>query len=110
MILPPKQILEQCSGLAKYEKRQVDDDYVEIVFYAEDTAKWKQILTEALGPEINFEAANTEENLVFTEDYGGIIEGQCMFKKQEGDTAVIAMLWPWTDGELTTLKLILFKR
>ena len=109
-MLFPKQILDKCSGLKIQEKRQVDDDYVEVVFYTEDTEKWKKILTEALGPEVKPEEVNDRENLAFTEDYGGMNENQTLFKKEEGDTAVVAMLWPWSNGDLITLKLILFKR
>lgn len=38
--------------------------------------------------------------------YGGIMQGQTLYVDNKDKEVVFAMLWPWKDGEHTTLKLI----
>lgn len=38
--------------------------------------------------------------------YGGIMQGQTLYMENKDKEVVFAMLWPWKDGEHTTLKLI----
>jgi hypothetical protein len=106
-----KAILEKCSVLDTAEMRHDSPEYAELVFYSRDTAKWSEILAEFLDMPAKPAGAKPEEgDLVLTEGYGGIYQNQTLFKKAFDAGAVIAMLWPWQDGEHTTLKLILLKR
>jgi hypothetical protein len=37
---------------------------------------------------------------------GGLMPGQTLYYKELGAISVLAMLWPWKDGQRTTLKVI----
>lgn len=39
-------------------------------------------------------------------EFGGIMPGQTLYFCSNDDSTVIAMLWPWTDRQHTTLKII----
>jgi hypothetical protein len=38
--------------------------------------------------------------------YGGIMQGQTLYLSSKDNQVVFAMVWPWKDGEHTTIKLI----
>lgn len=38
--------------------------------------------------------------------YGGIMQGQTLYVNSRKNEVVFCMLWPWKDGEHTTVKLI----
>ncbi|MBM3244577.1 MAG: hypothetical protein FJZ15_02130 [Candidatus Omnitrophica bacterium] len=38
--------------------------------------------------------------------YGGIMPGQILYFWGKGSESVFAMLWPWQDGQRTTVKII----
>lgn len=38
--------------------------------------------------------------------YGGIMQGQTLYLTSKESEVVFAMVWPWKDGEHTTVKLI----
>ena len=100
-----KEIVEKFSNLDIYEKRCITDEYCELVFFSKDTAEWKKILTDILGPAVKPpEIKPTKEDEFLTKDRGGIHDDQTLFKKLFGPLTVIAMFWPWQDGIHTTLK------
>ena len=100
-----QEILERCKDLKVFEKRTVSDEYAELVFCNEDMEKLNKILTDVLGPAIKpKDMQPTDEHLQLTEDYGGGRANQTLFKKERDGALVIAMLWPWSDEEHTTLK------
>lgn len=37
--------------------------------------------------------------------FGGIMPGQTLYFRDEGNESIFAMLWPWQDGLRTTLKI-----
>lgn len=37
---------------------------------------------------------------------GGIMPGQTLYYAEDGNDPVLAMLWPWTDGRHTTVRII----
>jgi hypothetical protein len=38
--------------------------------------------------------------------YGGIISDQTLYYSTQGSDTFFAMLWPWSDGQHTTVKII----
>jgi len=38
--------------------------------------------------------------------FGGLIAGQTLYYKDLGQDGIFAMLWPWKDGQRTTVKII----
>lgn len=105
-----KEIIAGCDALRSYEKRAVSDTYYEKVFCNTELAAWEKVLTDLLGvPAKPPKIKPTREDLALTKDHGGITANQTLFRKKLDDATVIAMLWPWGDGEHTTLKAALLK-
>jgi len=100
-----REIIEKYKTLNIYEERFVADDYYEIVFYTKDNDQWSKLCVEILGPAAKpAGTAPSKEDSKLTQKYGGVRESQTLFKKQIGDTIVLAMFWPWQDEVRTTLK------
>jgi hypothetical protein len=103
-----KDFVAAIGALKIYERRETNDAYCEVVFFSQDLAEWKNVLSSFFGPAAKDRGAKpSKEHQKLTEDYGGIRSEQVLFVKHietDGDT-VIAMLWPWDDGEHITLKI-----
>ncbi|MDO8488710.1 MAG: hypothetical protein Q7S42_01160 [Candidatus Omnitrophota bacterium] len=64
----------------------------------------KNLLGEPVYPSKNrltFKVKETVDGL------GGIMPGQTLYYKNLGKDGIFAMLWPWKDGQRTTVKVIL---
>lgn len=105
------EIVKKFGNLTIHDKRCDTDDYKEIVIYNRDLEKWNEIFRSIFGSPIKTAGMKPKgEYLLWTKDYGGICRNQILFKKEFGDSVVIAMLWPWQDDIHTTLKLISVKK
>jgi len=103
-----KEITQKCETLDVYEKRCIDENQVELVFFTKDTQAWNLALTDILGPPAKSQGARpTESDLEITKSYGGICANQTLFTKTHENTTLIAMFWPWGNGSHTTLKAFL---
>jgi len=40
------------------------------------------------------------------DSFGGAMPGQTVFYKDLGEDSIFALLWPWKDGQRTTVKII----
>ena len=101
-------VLEKCSQMTINQTRSTSDEYVELVFYTKDLVAWDQILTDTLGSPVKTPKQKAEkDDSRITEQFGGVWAGQTLFKKDNEDSTIIAMLWPWGDNVHTTLKLAL---
>ncbi len=104
------EILEKCKELNICEKRTIEDEYCELVFLSEEINKWNAIFIDIFGPAVKPKGVKpTKRDLQLTGEYGGILNGQTLFKKDFGNKTVIAMFWPWQDGSKVTLKAALLK-
>ena len=103
-------IMRKAGALGVHEKRAESYDYCEIVIYNREIAEWIKVIEEELGPASKPAGTKaSEEDAELATDLGGIDEGQMLFKKVSGDGTVVAMLWPWQDGEHTTMKIAVVK-
>jgi hypothetical protein len=87
---------------------RVDDPaHFEAVITKQETGKLTARLEGFLGKPV-FPSGNplASQILKAIEGYGGIMAGQTLFYWNQGDETVFAMLWPWADGQHTTLKII----
>ena len=101
-----KEIVDQFGKLTVSETRTVTDNYCELVFYTKDTAEWEKVLAGILGPAIKPPKTRPgKDDLRMAEYYGGICNGQTLFRKDFDGVTIIALLWPWQDKTCTTLKL-----
>jgi hypothetical protein len=106
-----REIVERCSMLEVDEERSHSDKYRELVFYKQEMDAWERIIAEVLGPAVKPPGKKpTKDHLRLTKDYGGIWDGQTLFKKDFNGVTVIAMFWPWQDGIHATLKIALLER
>jgi len=106
-----KKIVDQYSGLRVIENRQTTDIYNELVFPTSETDNWDNALSVMLGAAVKPKGQKaTKEDSALASEFGGIYPNQTMYKKDFGEFMIIAMFWPWQDGEHTTLKLALIKK
>ena len=109
-VITLNEILERCKGLNIDTTREFTDEYGELVFSSKDIKQWSKILTDILGPAVKPEGAKlVKEDKKITNNYGGIRREQTLFRKEFGGIVIIAMFWPWSDGESVTLKLASFQ-
>jgi len=105
-----KEISDRCLELDVAEQRSITDNYCELVFYTKDLDRWNNLLTDIFGQALKPEGAEpTGLDQDLAEEYGGIYANQTLFKKEFGDSVVIAMLWPWQDHLHTTVKIAVLK-
>ncbi|MFH1772530.1 MAG: hypothetical protein ABH872_06905 [Candidatus Omnitrophota bacterium] len=106
-----KEIADKFLNLNIYDKRCIEKDYLELVFLSSEKEKWDQIFLNIFGAPLKPQGTKpTKEDLRLTDDYGGILTNQTLFKKEDIDRIVIAMLWPWQDGKYITLKISTVKK
>jgi len=100
------EILQKIAHLNIEEKRTISEQYSELVFLNKDIEELHKIFAEIFGhPEKERGAKPSKDISNLTKDYGGVRENQTLFKKNETQTIIIAMLWPWGDNIHTTLKM-----
>ena len=110
MIKDLKDIFQQFQNLAIYEKRSVTDSFVEIVLYNKDIQEWNKLLHEFMGEPFKKAADKPSRQMKdLTNEYGGIEIGQTLFKKDLEEGIILAMFWPWGNGNHTTLKIFTLK-
>jgi hypothetical protein len=106
-----QQIIEQCKKLDIVEERTAQEDYAEFVFRSKQVEQWIRILEELLGPPLKkAHVKPTRQMQDLTKEFGGIWDDQTLFKKDFEGFSVMAMFWPWQDGEHITFKLALVKK
>lgn len=102
-----EKIREEVKKLAFESLRTDSSDYFEAVIIKEELAKLHERLAGLLGapawPSKNGLSAEIKRKV---DGFGGIMPGQTLYFRNEGKSAVFAMLWPWQDGLRTTVKII----
>jgi hypothetical protein len=86
-------------------------EYAQLVFRNDQTKKWLDSVGEVLGPPVKTKDEPVSEKIItLTEDFGEIFDHQTLFYAETSSQRIIAMLWPWQNNELTTLKIMVVKR
>jgi hypothetical protein len=108
--MQPGQILEKCESLEIKRKKKIQPDYVELVFYTRDTAAWMKLLSGIFGKAVKptWQKPN-DHDCRLTKQFGGIRIEQTLFMKDFQEYIVLAMVWPWKDKILSSLKIPLIK-
>lgn len=106
-----KEIIERCGGLNICEKRNITDNYCELVFFRAEKDELNKVFEGIFGPPVKPTGEKpTREALRLAKDYGGLRDSQKLYKKEfDGDT-FIAMFWPWHDGVHVTVKLAILPK
>ncbi|MCX5694403.1 MAG: hypothetical protein NT014_04665 [Candidatus Omnitrophica bacterium] len=63
----------------------------------------KNLLGEPVYPSQNRLAHKVSQTV---DGFGGVMPGQTLYYKDLGSDGILAMLWPWKDGQRTTVKII----
>jgi len=99
-------ILLKAKDLGVFERRSLNSEYCELVFFSNDLKAWYDILLSALGePRKPPGQEPTTSDLDLTHKTGGIRANQTLFEKDFGQETLIAKFWPWEDDEHITLKM-----
>ena len=82
-------------------------EYAQLVFNRHDIQDWYRCVEHILGPPVkNADQPVSDELLRLTEDFGEIFDHQTLFCLEKNEQRALAMFWPWRDGELVTLKIM----
>lgn len=90
----------------------IDDhgEYGELVFFTEDLPEWEAVLDKHFGRPVKSPNEPVSESLMsLTAPFGELFDHQTLYLKENSDSLVLAMIWPWKDLSHATLKLI-FRR
>lgn len=100
-----EEITSQLQSQKIFEKRVVEPEYVELVYFSKDKSTWEKTLENLFGPPIKPAGVlATKETRQKAESYGGLYENQTLYWSKTSTGEFIAMLWPWGDQEHITLK------
>ncbi len=94
--------------LFSFESLRTDcDNFFEGVIVGQELEKLngqlKNLFGEPVYPSKNRLAHKVRQTV---DGLGGIMPGQTLYFKDAGADSIIAMLWPWKDGQRTTVKII----
>ena len=99
-------IMAACEGIKIEERREVTEDYAELVVYTSDLEEWTAKIGSVTGPPAKPAGEKpTSQHNTITDSFGGIHKEQTLFHKQDGESTTVVMFWPWGDGEHTTVKM-----
>jgi len=97
---------EKVKSIGFDELRTERDNYFEAVIVKDKVRRLVPRLKGFFGspvwPSRNRLPLQIEETI---KDFGGIMTGQTLYFRQGNRDIVFAMLWPWKDGEHTTVKI-----
>ena len=83
------------------------DNNFEVVIVKEELEKLTQRLERFFGLPV----FPSKERLSFQvhqliDGFGGVLPGQTVYFRNQGKESIFSILWPWKDGEHTTVKII----
>lgn len=83
------------------------DNFFEGVVFQQELDKLNLNLKSLLGEPVYPSKSRLAHKVQQTVDgFGGIMPGQTLYYKNSGNDSILAMLWPWKDGQRTTVKII----
>ena len=94
--------------LLSFETLRTDcDNFFEGVIIQQELEKLNLQLKSLLGePVYPSKSRFTFKLQELVDGFGGIMPGQTLYYKNLGKDGIFAMLWPWKDGQRTTVKII----
>jgi hypothetical protein len=85
-------------------------EYVQLVFSNTQLPVWMDSITAILGPPVKTaDQMVSEEVIALTEDFGEIFDHQTLYYREIDHHRIMAMLWPWSNQESITLKIMILK-
>jgi len=100
------ELLENLKKLEFQETRTDDHDRLEFVLATSLLEKLNGTLGSFFGPAIKMAGKNPSgEQNEMAKEFGGIMKNQTLYSAQENHASFVAMIWPWSNGELATVKI-----
>lgn len=102
------EFLQEIGKLQCHEKRTQTPNYVEVVVSEAHWETMDRVLESFFGAPLKPRGQNpSKEADRCAQPYGGIRRDQTLyFQRNETRAVYAALLWPWGNGTLTTLKII----
>lgn len=102
-----REALEKIKKLKCEEKRTQTEEYLEVVVPKETLPELHKVLTDYFGapfkPEGQYASAEADR---YSKPYGGIQKNQMLYFRKGDQGNELALLWPWGNGTLITVKVI----
>lgn len=100
-------VIDQCKNLTIVHKRRITPDYAEVVLPSKDILYWADVFSRIFGEPVSPAGIKpSEEDIALTKNFGGIGLHETLYRKDFAGGTLLAMFWPWQDGEHTTLKIV----
>lgn len=101
-------VIRKDMKLFSFETLRTDcDNFFEGVIVGQELDKLNGQLKSLLGDPVYPSPNRLAHKVRQTVDgLGGLMPGQTLYYKDLGTDSILAMLWPWKDGQRTTVKII----
>ncbi|MFH1359997.1 MAG: hypothetical protein ABIJ41_03050 [Candidatus Omnitrophota bacterium] len=106
-----KELLSKAKELKVEEIRKDDENYLEFVVRVSNLNQVHPLLEQYFG--VPFKPAGqrpSREAQQHAAAFGGIREDQTLYFREQDNDFHCGMIWPWSDGELTTVKIARYER
>ena len=102
-----REIVQEMKTGAFDELREENENYFEAVIMKGEIDKFVARLEKFFGsPAWPSKEKMTPKMKNEIKEFGGIIPGQTLYFSEQDNEVVFAMLWPWKDGQRTTIKIV----
>ena len=99
-------LIQQIQNISLQEVRKNTEGYFECVVSIPVEKEIYPLLERFFGPPFKpRNIAPSERAQAVSYDYGGIEKHQVLYYKENEGLSNCALIWPWNNGELATLKL-----
>ena len=100
------ELIEEAKKLKYWEKRVDSPDILEFVISQEFLNSLTRLLENYFGvPFKPAQQAPSREASAYSAPYGGIQKNQTLYYREAENVSHCALLWPWSDGKLITVKI-----
>jgi hypothetical protein len=101
------EFLREVRALSFEQVRTDTDEFLEAVITVDRLDSLNDILLRFFGQAVKPAGIRpSRELLSYTVSYGGIRQDQTLFYVESEENLQFAMLWPWSDGDHVTVKVI----
>ena len=102
-----KELVQEIKKLPLEEIRNDSEEGFEFVIKRAAFKKLDPLLQSFFGKVFKDAGQKPDQEATnLTASYGGIYDNQTLYLKKDSQSIFLAMIWPWNDGVLATVKII----
>ena len=102
-----EELQDQVKKIKCQEVRVHNENYSEVVVEKINLPAMISLLQSYFGPPLKAGGQKpTEEARLCSERYGGIQANQTLYYQKQDKSSRLALLWPWGNGESSTVKIV----